>query len=300
MRPEIRHLTYFLAAAEELNFTRAARRLHIVPQALSTAIAQLEAILGARLFERTTRRVVLSAAGLAYLPFARAAVKAVDEGIDAARGFHGRLRVGLAGTEVHPLSAQLLREYVSRYPDIAVSIRHFGFADPSGGLRTGGCDVALVRPPFNDEGVELTLLTEEARYVVLPDNHRLAHCDRISFDELADEPWATTTSDPHSHQFWTVSAQRTRPIPNGPLCLSQEELFEAARTHRAVGLVPESVANALHWPGLVFVQVCDVPPSTVAVAVPASSQTPQAASDFAELAMQMVPQRGGRTLSRLH
>ncbi|MFI2285706.1 LysR family transcriptional regulator [Nocardia beijingensis] len=296
MRPEIRHLIYFLAAAEELNFTRAARRLHIVPQALSAAIAQLEDILGARLFERSTRRVALTAAGLAYLPFARAAVSAVDEGIDAARGLHGRLRIGLAATGVHPLSAQLLREYASRYPDIAMNIRHFGFADPSGGLRIGSSDVALVRPPFNREGLELTLLTEEARYVVLPDNHRLAHCDRIAFGELVDEPWAITTNDPLSHQFWSVSAQRTRPIPNGPLCLSQEELFEAARTHRAVGLVPASVATAHHWPGLVFVQVRDVPPSTIAVATPASSPTRQAL-DFLELALETAPQQGRRTLS---
>ncbi|MCU1644063.1 MAG: transcriptional regulator, LysR family [Nocardia sp.] len=70
MRPEIRHLTYFLAAAEDLNFTRAARRLHIVPQALSSAIAQLEGILDARLFERSTRRVELTPAGMAYLPYA--------------------------------------------------------------------------------------------------------------------------------------------------------------------------------------------------------------------------------------
>jgi DNA-binding transcriptional LysR family regulator len=51
---------YFLAAAEELNFTRAARRLHVVPQALSTAIAQLEDVLGVRLFDRTPRRVALT------------------------------------------------------------------------------------------------------------------------------------------------------------------------------------------------------------------------------------------------
>ncbi|MFF7944896.1 LysR family transcriptional regulator [Nocardia gamkensis] len=287
IRPEIRHLICFLTAAEELNFARAARRLHIVPQALSSTIAQLEEILNARLFDRTTRRVELTAAGAAYLPYARAAVSALDDGTDAARGLHGRLRIGLASTGVLPLTARLLRAYSSRYPKIALDVRHFGFTDPSAGLRVGSSDVALVRPPFSDEGLELRKLTEEARYVVLADDHRLAGCSHVAFDELAAEPWATMTNDPIWHQFWTVAAQRTQPIPDGTLCLSQEELFESARAGRAIGLVPESVASAHAWPGLVFVRVCDVPPSTVAVALPEASRTRQAL-DFMELATEMA------------
>ena len=57
MRPEVRHLAYFVALAEELNFTRAAARVNVVQQALSAGVAQLEALVGVKLFERTTRRV---------------------------------------------------------------------------------------------------------------------------------------------------------------------------------------------------------------------------------------------------
>ena len=77
MRPEVRHLAYFVALAEELNFTRAAARVNVVQQALSAGVAQLEALVGVKLFERTTRRVRMTAAGEDFLPRARRALARV-------------------------------------------------------------------------------------------------------------------------------------------------------------------------------------------------------------------------------
>src|SRR5918994_897889 len=95
---ELRHLRYFVAVAEELHFTRAARRLHIAQQPLSAAIARLERQLDVKLLARTTRRVELTAAGVALLEPARAALRAVDEALAAAqaagRGEAGELGVG--------------------------------------------------------------------------------------------------------------------------------------------------------------------------------------------------------------
>lgn len=71
MRPEVRHLAYFVAVAEELNFTRAAARLNVVQQALSAGVAQRETLVGASLFERTTRRVRMTP-GEDFLPRALA------------------------------------------------------------------------------------------------------------------------------------------------------------------------------------------------------------------------------------
>ena len=97
---ELRHLRYFVAVAEELHFTRAARRVHIAQQPLSAAIARLEQQLGVTLLARTTRRVELTPAGEALLEPARAALRAIDEALAAAqeagRGHAGELGVGLS------------------------------------------------------------------------------------------------------------------------------------------------------------------------------------------------------------
>src|SRR5204862_6268900 len=104
---DTRLLRAFVTVAEELNFTRAAERLLLAQQALSAQIRQLETRLGVRLFERTTRRVRLTAAGELLLPDARAVVQARDAGLqelEAARGVAGAgRRVGLSGTATEPL-----------------------------------------------------------------------------------------------------------------------------------------------------------------------------------------------------
>jgi DNA-binding transcriptional LysR family regulator len=204
VRPEVRHLAYFVALAEELNFTRAAARVNVVQQALSAGVAQLEALVGVQLFERTTRRVRMTAAGEDFLPRAREALAAMDLALATARrhadGAAGQLVIGLSST-CPPATPELLRAFAESYPDVALDVRHFTFGDPYAGLLTRETDVAIVRPP------------------------------RI-----------------------------------GATCTSLDELFEAARVGRALGLVPESVARSRAWPGLAFVRVADVEPSVAAIA----------------------------------
>ena len=269
MRPEVRHLAYFVALAEELNFTRAAARVNVVQQALSAGVAQLETLIGARLFERTTRKVRLTAAGEDVLPRAREALAAIDLAVATARrhanGAAGRLAVGLSSTTGLPATPRLLGAFTERYPEVELDVRHFTFTDPYAGLLTGETDVAIVRPPFAT-ALELHELAREPRYVTLPSEHPLAGREAIAFAEIADEPWMDTDTDPVWCAFWTAAEHRTRPPRIGAVCRSIDELFEAARVGRACGMVPESVARSRAWPGLAFVRVADVEPSIAAVA----------------------------------
>ena len=255
MRPEVRHLAYFVAVAEELNFTRAAARVNVVQQALSAGVAQLETLVGARLFERTTRRVRLTAAGEDFLPRAREALAAVDLAIATARqhanGAAGRLAVGLSSTTGLPATPRLLGGFAERYPEVELEVRHFDFTDPYAGLLTGETDVAIVRPPFAT-ALELHEVAREPRYVTLPAGHPLAGREEVAFAEIADEPWMDTDTDPVWCAFWTAAEHRTRPPRVGAVCRSLDELFEAARLGRACGMVPESVARSRAWPGLAF------------------------------------------------
>lgn len=270
MRPEVRDLRYFLTLADELNFTRAAARLNVVQQSLSAGITRLEEQIGVKLFERTTRNVALTDAGTAWLPYARDAVGSVDRAAevaeDLAAGRAGRLRVGLAATTALNLTPSLLRAVAERHPNVELSVEHFDFQDPSGGLQGGRSDVAIVRPPFEHDGLDLLVVAAEPRYAVLAADHPLAARTTLDFAELADEPWMDIQTDRMSCDFWQVNELRSRPVRVGAVCRTLDDLFESARVGKVVGLVPESVAHAQTWPNLAFVEVRDIRRSTVAIA----------------------------------
>jgi DNA-binding transcriptional LysR family regulator len=270
VRPDLRQLQYFVAVAEELNFTRAAERLDVVQQSLSTAIAQLEALLGIKLFERTTRSVTLTSEGAAWLPYAREALHGADRAAEAAEdlaaGRVGRFRLGLAATAGVDVTPRMLRAFAERFPLVELAIEHFDFRDPSGGLRDRRSDVAIVRPPFEEDGLELVAIGTEPRFAVLPTDHPLADRAAVDFGELADEPWMDVATDRVWCDFWTVAELRSEPPRVGVVCRSCDELFEAARAGTATGLVPETVARTHSWPWLAFVEVRDIAPSTLAIA----------------------------------
>jgi DNA-binding transcriptional LysR family regulator len=291
VQPEARQLQYFVTVAEELNFTRAAERLHVVQQSLSTGIAQLETTLGIRLFERTTRSVNLTSAGAAWLPYAREALaslnRAADAAEDLAAGRSGRLRVGLAATGALSFMPSLLRAFRERFPMADIDVKHFDFQDPCGGLRERDTDVAIVRPPFLDDGLTLVVLGHEPRYVVLASDHPLAGRNAIEFADVMNEPWMDVETDPVWCDFWKVNERRARPPVIGAICRTLDDLFEAARAGTAMGLVPESIAQTQSWPKLAFVAVRDIPPSTVAVAWHTDDASPLVAN-FVELAKEIA------------
>src|SRR6266545_6882743 len=123
---ELRHLRYFQAVAEDLSFSRAAHRLHVAQPALSRAIKQLEAALGANLFERTRHHVRLTPAGAVLLRETALLLQHVEESVRRVRrtaaGEEGELRLGYIGPPTQPFLGRLLREYRFRYPLVAVHL----------------------------------------------------------------------------------------------------------------------------------------------------------------------------------
>src|SRR6476659_7489276 len=162
---DTRLLRAFVTVAEELNFTRAAERLFIAQQALSSQVQQLERRLGVKLFERTTRKVALTAAGEQFLPHATAALEALDAGTGllaaAQRAERATLRVGMSATAFVPLAADTLRRFAERHPDVELQVSNRGLNEPTAGLADGAVDVAFVRPPFVDDGLSMATLFDD-------------------------------------------------------------------------------------------------------------------------------------------
>jgi len=128
---ELRHLRYFVAVAEELSFTRAARNLNMAQPPLSQQIRDLEAEVGTSLFLRTHHRVELTPAGSLFLSDARDVLSRASDALEkvrrAARGEEGELRLGFVGTAmVDDAVPQLLRDFRGRYPAIALHLEQLG------------------------------------------------------------------------------------------------------------------------------------------------------------------------------
>lgn len=151
-----RRLRAFVAVAEDLNFTRAAERLGIAQQPLSQQIARLERDVGARLFERSTRRVRLTDAGRSLYADALEVLARLGDArrraLLAARGETGRITVGCGSYAVESILPRLLRAFHARYPDVALGLYEGHTVDQLQALRRGDIDIAFaVSPPEGDD-----------------------------------------------------------------------------------------------------------------------------------------------------
>lgn len=271
---DTRLLRAFVAVAEELNFTRAAERLFVSQQALSSQVRQLEGRLGTQLFERTTRKVSLTAAGERLLPHAVATLRALDAGtgeLEAAlRARRATLRVGMAGTAMVPVVNESLRLFAERRPDVELEVSNAGLDRPAAGLREGSVDVAFVRPPFLDDGISMVALLTEERYAVLPRDHPLASREHVRPEDVVSEPWIWVEGgDPRAREFWSLAEARGEsPLRAGTRVNSFEEAFGAVVAGLAITCQAESAVRAVGagFPELRFVPLRGAPPAQVAVA----------------------------------
>jgi len=277
---ELRHLRSFVAVAEELNFTRAAERLHLAQPALSNQIRQLELRVGAPLFVRTTRRVELTEAGKAMLERVPGLLVAVDDAVHAARraseGHTGTLIIGLLATSPLDVTPKILRAFARERPHVRVSVRNVDFADPSGGVRDGDTDLAIVWLPFEDRGLVCDRLFDDERMAVIAADHPLANRDELAIADLLDEPMCWVEGvDPVAGAFWTLDAQRGGPPPIGATVTGFEDMFAAVRAGSAIAAIPGSIASRLPFPDIAARTVAGLPPATVAVCRRERSEDPR-------------------------
>jgi DNA-binding transcriptional LysR family regulator len=274
---ELRELRYFIAVAEELNFTRAAARLGMAQPPLSAAIGKLERKLGVRLLERTSRRVALTPAGAELLEQGRIAVEAAGAAVQRARrkaNQPGRLTVAVKpGTATELLTTIIQR--CAREPGMPEAHILFGHpGGPAAAVRQGAADVAILRAPFDRRGLDAELLLTEPRVAVLPARHRLAGRAVLRRNDLAGEPiprWKGQ-ADPAAAAHWTGDDPQAE-HPPGPEINDISQLLDAVALGGAVAYVPASLAGRPRPSGLAFVPVSDLSASEIVVAWPDTSRS---------------------------
>lgn len=193
---ELRHLSAFVAVAEELHFGRAAKRLHMAQPPLSQQIRQLEKELGVQLFERSTRSVRLTSAGEAFLGPVRRVLDDLDIAVrvakSAGRGEHGRVSVGFAGASSHAAIPRLARAVRAAHPGIELVMHGQTYTNRAlDRVVEGSLDLGFVRLPVTQPLVDSRVIYEEELVCALPSDHRLAGEKRIDVRDLAGEPFVS-------------------------------------------------------------------------------------------------------------
>jgi DNA-binding transcriptional LysR family regulator len=190
---ELRHLRYFLAVAETLHFGRAAKKLGMAQPPLSQQIRRLEELLGASLFERTTRGVTLTPAGAVLRERALSSMARLADDIEqtrrVARGEEGRLTVGFSGSVMFTELPMAIQAYRRAYPRVEVQLREMWTSQQLVALVDGSIDVGFLRDGERRPDLELTPILREPFHVALPTDHALRRQRAVDPASLKGEPF---------------------------------------------------------------------------------------------------------------
>ncbi len=261
MDVELRHLRALAAIVDASGFTGAAAELGVSQPAVSRALAALESVLGVRLLRRTSREVVLTAAGERVLTHARRVLAEVDDLVSAARGGHTRLRIGHAWAAMGEHTVEFQRRWAARCPDVALHLVRTN--TPTGGLAEGTCDVAVVRVPtdarLTDGRIDSAVVGLESRHCALAADDPLARRRQLRLADLADRVVAvdprtgTTTSD-----LWAPGSR-----PEFEHIHDVDDWLAVIAAGRCVGVTTESTPSQYQRRGIVFRRLRDAPPVPV-------------------------------------
>lgn len=187
---ELRHLRYFIAVAETLNFTRAAARLHTAQPSLSQQIKDLEYELGTALLVRSKRRVELTAAGAVFLNEARLVLAQTERAVllarQAAGAQHHQFSIGFVPSAEIKIFPHVLPTMRAQYPNLELNFHSLTTAEQIKALVKKTIDVAFIRPPLNHPELSSETVMTESLVLVMPADHPLANYQRIPPERLKE------------------------------------------------------------------------------------------------------------------
>jgi DNA-binding transcriptional LysR family regulator len=247
---DLRHLRYFQAVAEELSFSKAARRLRIAQPALSRAVQEVEAELGCQLMDRDRRSVRLTPAGAALLQETGLLLDRLEESLRrvrrAASGEDGELRLGYIGPPTRPFLGRLLLEYRRRFPRVTVILEERTPERVWEMVSKGRLSVGLTRPVIAHEALGLKSLTlrEESLCAVVPSHHPFAEKKTLAWSKLATEPiiLLARREGAGSHDTILAACQEagfSPRIAHTPSLIGT--ILQYVEAGAGIGIVPESV-----------------------------------------------------------
>lgn len=262
---DLRLVRYFTVVAEHEHFGRAAEALHVAQPSLSRQVRRLEDQLGVRLLDRTPQGSRLTPAGRVFLVRARGLLHDAEVARSEARAAtrEQSLAVGYAGDL---LVTAVVRDLRHRFPGAEVTSRHVPWHGAGVAVLDHEVDVVLARTPMETEGLDVEVLYDEPRVLVVPLDHRLAGKESVRLEDFADEVMVGV-EDPRRDAFWRVLPRPDgRVPPPGPVITGSEDKFEHVAAGEAVSLMPRGRPGRLLRADLTTVPVEGLEPVSVVVA----------------------------------
>ncbi|MAS95727.1 MAG: hypothetical protein CMO55_21200 [Verrucomicrobiales bacterium] len=260
---EVHQLRYFIATAEELSVTAAAKRLHISQPAMSRQIQLLEEELGIALFERVKKRMVLTEAGKFFLERARQIVCDIETSAQQLQEQFGEarrtIRLGLLTIFLDDIVGPAVRDMKKQFPNVGVSLFELSPRAQLDRLRDDDLDLALLGNLSEDDlaRFETKSIMKNRMSVVLPDDHRMAGRKQISLKELAGDSFISLSDSafPGRRQFFRGVCLSQGFDPNiVEECDSLSLLLAAVSTGSGVALLPDHSRKLPHM-GCIFVKL---------------------------------------------
>jgi DNA-binding transcriptional LysR family regulator len=290
----------FLAVADELHFGRAAQRLRLSQARVSQTVRKLERRVGSPLFDRTTRRVSLTAIGQRLLADLQPAHQAVHDAFAraraAGRGTTGVLRVGFFGPVAGRVVLDVMTAVRADHPDLEIHLSETHVADPCRPLRDGDVDLVLTQLPVNEPGISTgPVVLAEPRVLAVSASHPFARRTEVSLEDLARDrtfrPVGAPSTDWLDHYLpWSTPAGH--PIERGAAVATFQELL--ALVAAGHGICPVAAHNVRYHPrpDVAFVPLTDAPPFEFGLAWRTSELTSRVRA-FVETTNRLVTDWGG-------
>src|SRR6266853_979557 len=238
---ELRHLRYFVAVAENLNFTRAAAKLHLAQPSLTRQIHNLEEEIGVRLLNRSRSQVALTEEGRSFLVDARRILALAKESVLAvqrlSRGETGQLNIAYLSNFDFELLPETLGAFRQSFPHVAVNLFDMAPAEQFRALQAQKIDLGFVglRPPATTRDLQWESIARHRTLVVLPAKHRLARQRQVKLGELKTMFFVGLSEKTHPG-FRDWLCETCQPAGFTPKILQDAELEPALMTFVAEGL----------------------------------------------------------------
>jgi DNA-binding transcriptional LysR family regulator len=244
---DLRKLRYFLTVAEELHFGRAALRLHLAQPPLTRQISALEAELGFKLFDRTSRTVTLTAQGHSFLPYARGVLEQVELAqviaSKLAAGTAGQMALGyVSSIALSDLFSKAIQAFTQRFPDVQLTLVECASGSLGAQVADGRLDIGLSRLLPQDKAVQALSLGEERLVAAVSNESPLALQPQVSLTQLSAYPLILFPPDYGSGLNQSIEQLYRHhgvPLRTGPTGRQITSIIALVAAGQGVALVPE-------------------------------------------------------------